>query len=146
VRLTMSVSVVSNGCTEQIVVGEGTQCASLQSAVRTKLACRCGCECTKRLYLRQNKYNEMDRSQHEAIHTDVGNEVTGRSSSSSLSGNSSSSSECAVNMTRIKKCDYVLDLDVHGAGCLAFFNFWSSFRSCSISRSLAFSSTKWPHQ
>ena len=69
-----------------------------------KLACRCGCEGTKRLDLRQNKYDdETQRLPYESIHTDVGNEVIGCSSSSSLSGDDSSlSSGQAVEMTRIR--------------------------------------------
>lgn len=69
VRLPALVSMVSNGCTEQIVVGEGMQCTSLRSTIRTKLACRRGHEGTKRLDLRKNKYNETKtskRSQYEA--------------------------------------------------------------------------------
>ena len=83
----------------------------------------------------------MERAQY-VVHTDVGNEVIGCLSSSSLSGNdsSSSSSSCALPRSRLRICDYLLSINTPFTGRVAFFNFLSSFRSWSISRCFVFSS------
>ena len=91
-----------------------------------------------------NKISLTERAQCNAVHTDVGNEVTGYSFSSSLSADNSasSSSECPLPKQELKTIDDLLRADIPCTGCVAFFSFFSSFWSRLISCCFAFSSAE----